>query len=146
MGLVDDEEFYLYFSNAHIRRMETCIYSLFYFKLEMVREEYMITITEKAGEHLASLATNSNKVEFSVSGGGCSGMNYELQFIDRELNDRDQIIYFANGTMQLVVPFASYVYLTGTEIDYSTDLLNGGFKFGNPQANRTCGCGTSFSV
>ena len=42
--------------------------------------------------------------------------------------------------------FASYVYLEGTEIDFSDDLLNGGFKFGNPQANRTCGCGTSFSV
>ncbi len=82
----------------------------------------------------------------NVTGGGCSGMNYALQFIDRELNDRDQIIYFAQGSMKLVIPFASYVYLTGTEIDYSNDLLNGGFKFGNPQANRTCGCGTSFSV
>ena len=48
--------------------------------------------------------------------------------------------------MKLIIPFASYVYLTDTEIDFSDDLLNGGFKFGNPQANRTCGCGTSFSV
>ena len=60
--------------------------------------------------------------------------------------DSDQVIYFANGTMKLIVPFASYVYLEDTEIDFSEDLLNGGFKFGNPQANRTCGCGTSFSV
>ena len=106
----------------------------------------MITITEKAGNHLKSLVKNTNNVEFSVDGGGCSGMNYNLKFTDREPDDRDQIIYFANDSMKLLVPFASYVYLTVTEIDFSDDLLNGGFKFGNPQANRTCGCGTSFSV
>ena len=106
----------------------------------------MITITEKAGNHLKSLVKNTNNVEFSVDGGGCSGMNYNLKFTDREPDDRDQIIYFANDSMKLLVPFASYVYLTDTEIDFSDDLLNGGFKFGNPQANRTCGCGTSFSV
>ena len=106
----------------------------------------MITMTEQASNHLASVAKDMLNVEFSVEGGGWSGMNYELKFTDREPNDRDQIIYFANGTMKLLVPFASYVYLTGTEIDFSDDLLNGGFKFGNPQANRTCGCGTSFSV
>ena len=106
----------------------------------------MITITEKAGNHLKSLVKNTNNVEFSVDCGACSGMNYNLKFTDREPDDRDQIIYFANDSMKLLVPFASYVYLTGTEIDFSDDLLNGGFKFGNPQANRTCGCGTSFSV
>jgi len=106
----------------------------------------VITITEQASNHLASVAKDKNNVEFSVEGGGCSGMNYELKFTDREPNDRDQVIYFAKGTMKLLVPFASYVYLTDTEIDFSEDLLNGGFKFSNPQANRTCGCGVSFSV
>ena len=106
----------------------------------------MITITEQASNHLASVVKDKKNVEFSVEGGGCSGMNYELKFTDREPNDQDQIVYFANGEMKLVIPFSSYVYLTGTEIDYSEDLLNGGFKFGNPQANRTCGCGTSFSI
>ena len=48
--------------------------------------------------------------------------------------------------LELIVPFSSFVYLIGTKIDFSDDLLNGGFKFSNPQANRTCGCGTSFSV
>ena len=106
----------------------------------------MITITEQAGNHLSNVSKGMNHVEFSVEGGGCSGMNYDLKFTNREPNDRDQIIYFANDSMKLLVPFASYVYLTDTEIDFSDDLLNGGFKFGNPQANRTCGCGTSFSV
>ena len=106
----------------------------------------MITVTEQASNYLKGLVKDTNNVEFSVDGGGCSGMNYNLKFTDREPNDRDQGIYFAEGTMKLIVPFASYVYLTDTEIDFSDDLLNGGFKFGNPQANRTCGCGTSFSV
>ena len=106
----------------------------------------MITITEKASNHLQSLIKDTNMVEFAVEGGGCSGMNYELKFTDKEPSEQDQIVHFAEGKMRLVIPFSSYVYLTGTEIDYSDDLLNGGFKFGNPQANRTCGCGTSFSI
>ena len=106
----------------------------------------MITITKQASNHLSSVSKGLNNVEFSVEGGGCSGMNYDLKFTNREPNDKDHIINFANGDMKLLVPFSSYVYLTNTEIDYSEDLLNGGFKFGNPQANRTCGCGTSFSV
>ena len=106
----------------------------------------MITITEQAGNHLKGLVKDTNNVEFYVDGGGCSGMHYNLKFTDREPNERDHIINFANDSMKLLVPFASYVYLMNTEIDFSDDLLNGGFKFGNPQANRTCGCGTSFSV
>ena len=106
----------------------------------------MITITEKASNHLQGLIKDTNRVEFAIEGGGCSGMNYTLNFTDRESNEKDQVIYFAKGTMKMLVPFSSYVYIMNTEIDYSDDLLNGGFKFGNPQANRTCGCGTSFSV
>jgi len=106
----------------------------------------MITITQQASNHLANVAKGKHNVEFSVEGGGCSGMNYELKYTDKEPNKTDQVIYFANDTMKLIIPFASYVYLEDTEIDFSEDLLNGGFKFGNPQANRTCGCGTSFSI
>ena len=106
----------------------------------------MITITEQASNHLKGLIEDTNNVEFSVNGGGCSGMNYDLKFTNRKPNDKDHIINFANNSMKLLVPFSSYVYIMNTEIDWSADLLNGGFKFGNPQANRTCGCGTSFSL
>ena len=106
----------------------------------------MITITKQAGNHLHDISKGQNTVEFSIDSGGCSGMNYDLKFTNREPNDKDHIINFANNSMKLLVPFSSYVYLMGTEIDWSDDLLNGGFKFGNPQANRTCGCGTSFSL
>ena len=106
----------------------------------------MITITKQASNHLHDVSNGQNNVEFSIDSGGCSGMNYELKFTDRKPNERDHIINFANDNMKLLVPFASYVYIMNTQIDWSDDLLNGGFKFGNPQANRTCGCGTSFSV
>ena len=106
----------------------------------------MITITKQASNHLHDISKGQNNVEFSIDSGGCSGMNYDLKFTNREPNDKDHIINFANGSMKLLVPFSSYVYIMNTEIDWSADLLNGGFKFGNPQANRTCGCGTSFSL
>ena len=106
----------------------------------------MITITKQAGNHLHDISKGQNNVEFSIDSGGCSGMNYDLKFTNRESNGKDHIINFANNSMKLLVPFSSYVYIMNTEIDWSDDLLNGGFKFGNPQANRTCGCGTSFSL
>ena len=106
----------------------------------------MITITKQASNHLSNVSKGQNNVEFSIDSGGCSGMNYDLKFTNREPNDKDHIINFANNSMKLLVPFASYVYIMDTEIDWSDDLLNCGFKFGNPQANRTCGCGTSFSL
>ncbi len=106
----------------------------------------MITITKQASNHLHDVSKGQNNVEFSIDSGGCSGMNYNLKFTNRKPNERDHVINFANDSMKLLVPFASYVYIMNTQIDWSDDLLNGGFKFGNPQANRTCGCGTSFSV
>ena len=96
-----------------------------------------IVISDRARDRLLELGYND--VEFSTEGGGCSGMNYILRPIERETNERDQI--FKYGDLNLIVPFASFVYLIGTEIDFSS-----GFKFTNPQANRSCGCGTSFSV
>ena len=106
----------------------------------------MITLTEKASSHLQNVSKGKDKVKFSVEGGGCSGLNYELKFTEREPNDQDQIVYFANGEMKLVIPFSSYVYLTGTEIDYSEDLSGSKFIVKNPNAITTCGCGESFSI
>ena len=80
----------------------------------------------------------------SVEGGGCSGMNYKMNKLERELESDDKVI--KEGELELIVPFNSYIYLLGTQIDFSDDLLNGGFKFDNPNAERSCGCGTSFSV
>ena len=101
-----------------------------------------IIISDKARDRLLGLGYTN--VEFSTKGGGCSGMEYVLRPIERDINERDKVI--KSGDLNLIVPFSSFVYLIGTQIDFSDDLLNGGFKFTNPQANRSCGCGTSFSV
>jgi iron-sulfur cluster assembly protein len=101
-----------------------------------------IIVSDRARDRLLDLGYTD--VEFSTEGGGCSGMNYILRPIEREINERDKVI--KSGDLNLIVPFSSFVYLIGTEIDFSSDLLNGGFIFTNPQANRSCGCGTSFSV
>ena len=108
-----------------------------------------ITITEKAKERLVSLMQDDKtNLELSVLGGGCSGMSYSLKYTDREPTNNDKIYYFGEypSILKMIVPFASYVYLIGTEVDFSDDLLNGGFRFNNPQSNRECGCGISFSV
>ena len=104
-----------------------------------------ITITSKAQERLVSLLTEDKpNVELSVLGGGCSGMSYSFMFTDREPNPTDKI--YDLGQFKLFVPFTSFMYLMGTKVDFSDDLLNGGFKFINPQTERECGCGVSFSV
>ncbi len=101
-----------------------------------------IIVTDGARNRLLELGYTN--VEFSTEGGGCSGMNYILRPIEREITEGDKVI--TSGDLNLIIPFSSFVYLIGTEIDFSSDLLNGGFKFTNPQAERSCGCGTSFSI
>ena len=104
-----------------------------------------ITITEKAKERLVSLMQDDKtNLELSVLGGGCSGMSYSFMFTDREPTSTDKI--YNLGQFKLYVPFTSFMYLMGTTVDFSDDLLNGGFKFINPQTERECGCGISFSI
>jgi iron-sulfur cluster assembly protein len=82
-------------------------------------------------------------VRVSVKGGGCSGLSYDLDF-DNEMKESDQ--EFVSGDVKIVCDLKSYLYLAGTELDF-TDGLNGkGFNFINPNAKRTCGCGESFAV
>lgn len=79
----------------------------------------------------------------SVLGGGCSGMQYNLGF-DREVR-RDDVVVEQHG-VRVVVDATSLPYLQGMTLDYVNSLHGGGFKFLNPNATRTCGCGTSFSA
>jgi iron-sulfur cluster insertion protein len=78
-----------------------------------------------------------------VIGGGCSGFTYDLFFED-EVSDVDQT--FESGGIKLYVDMMSYQYLEGVEIDYVEGLHGAGFKFLNPNAKSTCGCGSSFSA
>lgn len=79
----------------------------------------------------------------AVRGGGCSGFEYALDF-DREPRDNDTVLEFEG--LKVFVDLVSARYLEGTEIDYVKGIMGAGFKFNNPKAVGTCGCGSSFSV
>lgn len=108
----------------------------------------MITITERAKNKALELMQKENRpintfIRVSVEGGGCSGLTYKLSF-DDQLKENDKV--FESNGIKIVVDKKSFLYLVGTELDY-TDGLNGkGFVFNNPNASRTCGCGESFAV
>lgn len=108
----------------------------------------MITISERAVNKLVTLRSESSYdesyfVRVGVEGGGCSGLTYKLDF-DNTMKEDDKV--FEDKGVKIAVDKKSFLYLVGTELDF-TDGLNGkGFNFINPNANRTCGCGESFSV
>lgn len=107
----------------------------------------MITLSESAAakvrELIAKRPTPTEGLRVGVRGGGCSGFTYFLEFAegpkkgDRELESHG---------VKLFVDAKSFLYLQGTEVDYVDSLAGAGFKFTNPNARRTCGCGESFSV
>ena len=108
----------------------------------------MITVSENAKQHALELMKAENKPEGSfirvgVEGGGCSGLSYKLEF-DNQIKEGDQA--FEDKGIKIVVDRKSFLYLIGTELEYSGGLNGKGFIFKNPNANRTCGCGESFSV
>ena len=104
----------------------------------------MITLTKFAANKIKTLLVEKKEtgVRAGVRGGGCSGFTYQLKFDNEKENDR---VIESNGVF-LYVDSKSYLYLMGTEIDFVDELNQSGFKFVNPNAKRTCGCGESFSV
>ncbi len=108
----------------------------------------MITVSENAKNQAIKLMAEDNAPEGSfirvgVKGGGCSGLVYDLTF-DHVINEDDKV--FEDNGMKVVCDKKSILYLAGTELDFSGGLNGKGFVFKNPNANRTCGCGESFSL
>ena len=106
----------------------------------------MITITENAAKHINSYLTKRGKglgVRLDVKTSGCSGMAYNLEFVD-EVNE-DDLIFEEHGARVYIDP-KSLVYLDGTQVDYTKEGLQEGFKFENPNVKDSCGCGESFHV
>jgi iron-sulfur cluster assembly protein len=108
----------------------------------------MVTITDKAKGKIDHLMQDSSLdgsyfLRVSVQGGGCSGLSYNLDF-DNEIKKGDQ--FFEDKGIRLALDMKSFLYLAGTELDFSDGLNGKGFNFHNPNATRTCGCGESFSV
>ena len=106
-----------------------------------------IIVTQKAVKRLKAVMQADGKdgyfLRMSVEGGGCSGMTYNMDF-EKSKKEFDKI--FKSNGLVVLCDLKSWLYLKDVEIDYSDDLLNGGFKIKNPNAERTCGCGTSFSA
>jgi len=82
-------------------------------------------------------------VRVGVKSGGCSGLSYDLKF-DKEKEEEDKV--FEDNGVKIIVDKKSFLYLIGTTLEYSGGLNGTGFVFNNPNANRTCGCGESFSL
>ena len=105
-----------------------------------------ITLTNSAAERIKTFLTNRGKgygLRLGVKTSGCSGMAYVLEFADEA--QAEDVVIEDKGVRVLVDP-KSLIYLDGTELDYTKEGLNEGFKFNNPNVKDSCGCGESFTV
>ncbi|PJC86175.1 iron-sulfur cluster assembly protein IscA [Vibrio sp. HA2012] len=105
-----------------------------------------ITMTQAAASRVKAFLDNRGKgigLRLGVKTNGCSGMAYVLEFVD-QLNQEDQV--FETNDVKIIIDAKSLVYLDGTELDYTREGLNEGFKFNNPNVKDECGCGESFNV
>jgi iron-sulfur cluster assembly protein len=106
----------------------------------------MITLTERAAAHVSSFIAKRGRgvgLRLGVRTSGCSGMAYKLEYADA-VNSDDHT--FESHGVKVVVDPKSLGYLDGTELDFSREGLNEGFKFNNPNVKDQCGCGESFNV
>ena len=109
----------------------------------------MIKVSEDAKNRIANLMSEDgfdamrDYVRVGVKSGGCSGLSYELKF-DKSASEEDKL--FEDNNIKLIVDKKSFLYLIGTTLEYSGGLNGKGFVFNNPNAQRTCGCGESFSL
>jgi iron-sulfur cluster assembly protein len=108
----------------------------------------VIQLTERAAHEVRRIVSEQKLPEATalrvgVKGGGCSGFSYTLGF-DDQVNDMDQINEVEG--VRVVCDPKSFLYLNGTQIDFEESLMGRGFKFANPNASNSCGCGESFSV
>ena len=108
-----------------------------------------IQVTDKAIAKIRSamakeaISPEQGGLRLGVQGGGCSGLSYNIRF-DTQPRERDRIFQFAD--VRVFVDPKSFIYLHGMILDYQETLMQQGFVFVNPQATKSCGCGTSFSA
>lgn len=105
-----------------------------------------LTLSESAATHVANFLAKRGKglgVRLAVKTAGCSGMAYKLEFVDVE--NPEDMVFESNG-VKIYTDAKSLAYIDGTELDYTKEGLNEGFKFNNPNVKNECGCGESFHV
>lgn len=114
-------------------------------------EDAVINIKPKAMRRLRELKekekSDSLVLRMGVRNGGCSGLSYVMDFsTEDEIQEGDVVDEYPGEKLKCVVDAKSMLYLYGLELDYSDELIGGGFKFYNPNAEESCGCGSSFGV
>jgi iron-sulfur cluster assembly protein len=105
-----------------------------------------VTLSESAAKHVSGYIAKRGKgigIRLGVKTSGCSGMAYKLEFADAA--EPEDIVFESHGLKVLIDP-KSLPYLDGTELDFTKEGLNEGFKFNNPNVKDQCGCGESFTV
>ena len=106
-----------------------------------------VNLSERAAEEISNLLKRQDQSDAAlrvfVQGGGCSGLNYGMA-IDNEIEE-DDFVFTCFGVKVVVDPH-SMPYIKGASVDYVEDVMGGGFKIDNPNAARSCGCGSSFST
>lgn len=109
----------------------------------------MIKVSESASKKIIDMMkedgfdATQDYVRVGVKSGGCSGLSYELKF-DNQIHENDKV--FEDNNVKIAVEKKSFLYLAGTILEYEGGLNGKGFVFNNPNAQRTCGCGESFSL
>ena len=125
------------------------LYRIFAFYLEQILLNDMIKVSDHAKNKVIELMIDdgydpsTDYVRVGVKSGGCSGLSYDLKF--DKIQAEDDKVFEAND-IKIIVDKKSFLYLIGTTLEYSGGLNGTGFVFNNPNANRTCGCGESFSL
>jgi len=112
-----------------------------------IGNEKLVRVTPSASEKLTELLTQNGHpdgaLRVAIVGGGCSGLQYKMDLVEGPAN-KDILVQSQN--VKIVVDPKSALFISGSELDYSSDLLNGGFKVKNPNAASECSCGKSFST
>ena len=124
------------------------IYIIFAVSLDKFKIK-MIKVSDTARKKIVDMMKDDgfdatkDYVRVGVKSGGCSGLSYELKF-DNQIGENDKV--FEDNEVKIAVEKKSFLYLAGTILEFSGGLNGKGFVFNNPNANRTCGCGESFSL
>ena len=116
--------------------------------------EQIIRLTDTAANRIKEIMSNADNgtigVRVGVKSGGCAGMSYTMEYVSPEtIGPSDEIYEYEtkNGiNFRVISDPKSLLYIYGMQLDFSNELIGGGFNFTNPNATQTCGCGSSFAV
>jgi len=108
--------------------------------------ENLVRLTPRASEKVSQLMDRENEGDFlriRITGGGCNGLSYKMKFVE---SGKPNDLFISSEGAKVLVDSKTALYLRGTTLDYSDQLVAGGFKFSNPNAKASCSCGESFNL